>query len=182
MRPRRTVGEFVLGVVNLGGVVLPIVDLAVRLGFPPTEPTPRHAIIVVECSRQVASLLVALSPPAPDLIEAAARVEQRAAHITQTRSHGLHLHCSALISLHSPDRLALVPSARNKERHTMGQGGGWTSDSPTRAMGVQAGALAAEISRRRLARFRFQATVSSCARHADKTTRVAFGKYGLLVD
>ena len=30
--------EFVLGVVNLRGVVLPIVDLAVRLGFPPTQP------------------------------------------------------------------------------------------------------------------------------------------------
>ena len=49
---------FVLGVVNLRGVVLPIVDLAVRLGFPPTEPTARHAIIVVEFGRQVAGLLV----------------------------------------------------------------------------------------------------------------------------
>ena len=49
---------FVLGVVNLRGVVLPIVDLAVRLGFPPTEPTARHAIIVAEFGRQVAGLLV----------------------------------------------------------------------------------------------------------------------------
>jgi purine-binding chemotaxis protein CheW len=49
---------FVLGVVNLRGVVLPIVDLAVRLGFPPTEPTARHAIIVVEFGSQVAGLLV----------------------------------------------------------------------------------------------------------------------------
>ena len=47
-----------LGVVNLRGVVLPIVDLAVRLGFPPTEPTARHAIIVVEFGDQVAGLLV----------------------------------------------------------------------------------------------------------------------------
>ena len=29
-----------------------------RLGFPPTEPTARHAIIVVEFGRQVAGLLV----------------------------------------------------------------------------------------------------------------------------
>ncbi|MGO9771933.1 MAG: chemotaxis protein CheW, partial [Roseiarcus sp.] len=50
--------EFVLGVVNLRGVVLPIVDLAVRLGFPPTQPTARHAIIVVEAGDQVAGLLV----------------------------------------------------------------------------------------------------------------------------
>ena len=49
---------FVLGVVNLRGVVLPIVDLAVRLGFPQTEPTARHAIIVVEFGTQVAGLLV----------------------------------------------------------------------------------------------------------------------------
>ena len=49
---------FVLGVVNLRGAVLPIVDLAMQLGFPPTEPTARHAIIVVEFGRQVAGLLV----------------------------------------------------------------------------------------------------------------------------
>jgi purine-binding chemotaxis protein CheW len=49
---------FVLGVVNLRGVVLPIVDLAVRLGFSRTESTARHAIIVVECGKQVAGLLV----------------------------------------------------------------------------------------------------------------------------
>jgi len=49
---------FVLGVVNLRGVVLPIVDLALRLGFPPTQPTARHAIIVVEAGPQVAGLLV----------------------------------------------------------------------------------------------------------------------------
>jgi purine-binding chemotaxis protein CheW len=50
--------SFVLGVVNLRGVVLPIVDLAVRLGFPPSEPTARHAIIVAEFENQAAGLLV----------------------------------------------------------------------------------------------------------------------------
>jgi purine-binding chemotaxis protein CheW len=50
--------SFVLGVVNLRGVVLPIVDLAVRLGFSATEPTARHAIIVVESGSQVVGLLV----------------------------------------------------------------------------------------------------------------------------
>ncbi len=49
---------FVLGVVNLRGVVLPIVDLAVRLGFTPSQPTARSVIIVVEVGRQVAGLLV----------------------------------------------------------------------------------------------------------------------------
>ena len=39
--------SFVRGVINLRGAVLPIVDLAARLGFPPAEPTARHVIMVV---------------------------------------------------------------------------------------------------------------------------------------
>ncbi|MCK9910936.1 chemotaxis protein CheW, partial [Microbacteriaceae bacterium K1510] len=35
---------FVRGVINLRGAVLPIMDLAVRLGFPPTEAMGRHVI------------------------------------------------------------------------------------------------------------------------------------------
>jgi len=50
--------EHVIGVVNLRGLVLPIVDLSVRLGFQATTPTSRHAIIVVETGRQVVGLLV----------------------------------------------------------------------------------------------------------------------------
>src|SRR5580658_2408520 len=49
---------FVRGVINLRGVVLPIIDLADRLGFAPTEPTPRHVIIVVQTGKQVVGLLV----------------------------------------------------------------------------------------------------------------------------
>jgi purine-binding chemotaxis protein CheW len=49
---------FVLGVINLRGVVLPIIDLADRLGFAPAEPTPRHVIIVAQTGRQVVGLLV----------------------------------------------------------------------------------------------------------------------------
>ena len=49
---------FVRGVINLRGVVLPIIDLADRLGFAPTEPTPRHVIIVAQTGRQVVGLLV----------------------------------------------------------------------------------------------------------------------------
>lgn len=49
---------FVRGVVNLRGAVLPIVDLAARLGFAATEPTARHAIIVAKVGHQVIGLLV----------------------------------------------------------------------------------------------------------------------------
>ena len=49
---------FVRGVINLRGAVLPIVDLAERLGFAPTEPTARHVIMVVQIERQLIGLLV----------------------------------------------------------------------------------------------------------------------------
>ena len=49
---------YVRGVINLRGSVLPIVDLAVRLGFPASEPTARHVIIVAQVGDQVLGLLV----------------------------------------------------------------------------------------------------------------------------
>ena len=39
--------NFVVGVINLRGTVLPIVDLAARLGFGATVPTARSVVIVV---------------------------------------------------------------------------------------------------------------------------------------
>jgi purine-binding chemotaxis protein CheW len=50
--------DYVRGVINLRGTVLPIVDLAYRLGFPPAEPTARHAILVIETGRRMVGLLV----------------------------------------------------------------------------------------------------------------------------
>ncbi len=49
---------FVRGVINLRGVVLPVIDLAERLGFYPAEPTARHVIIVAQTGRQIVGLLV----------------------------------------------------------------------------------------------------------------------------
>jgi purine-binding chemotaxis protein CheW len=50
--------SYVVGMINLRGVVLPIVDFAARMGFPPTEPTSRHAILVAEIGKQDVGLLV----------------------------------------------------------------------------------------------------------------------------
>ena len=50
--------SFMRGVINLRGTVLPIIDLAARLGFPSAEPTARHAIIVTQIGTQVVGLLV----------------------------------------------------------------------------------------------------------------------------
>ena len=49
---------FVRGVINLRGAVLPVVDLAARLGLSPTEPTVRHVIIVTRIANRTVGLLV----------------------------------------------------------------------------------------------------------------------------
>jgi purine-binding chemotaxis protein CheW len=49
---------FLRGVINLRGVVLPIVDLAARLGLSSAEPTSRHVIIVAQVGKQIVGLLV----------------------------------------------------------------------------------------------------------------------------
>lgn len=52
------VPHYVAGVVNLHGTVLPVVDLAARLGWQATQPTPRHAIIVTQANGQARGLIV----------------------------------------------------------------------------------------------------------------------------
>lgn len=53
-----SVPNYVAGVVNLRGTVLPVIDLAARLGWNPTEATPRHAIIVTQIAGQARGLIV----------------------------------------------------------------------------------------------------------------------------
>ncbi|RAK63796.1 chemotaxis protein CheW [Phenylobacterium kunshanense] len=50
--------SFVKGVINLRGAVLPIVDLALRLGFESTDASDRNVIIVADIGGQVVGLLV----------------------------------------------------------------------------------------------------------------------------
>ena len=50
--------DYIRGVVNLRGAVLPIVDLGARLGLAVTEPTARHVIIVTRIADQLVGLLV----------------------------------------------------------------------------------------------------------------------------
>jgi purine-binding chemotaxis protein CheW len=49
---------YVRGVINLRGAVLPIVDLAARLGFDSAEASDRHVIIVAQIGAQMVGLLV----------------------------------------------------------------------------------------------------------------------------
>jgi len=49
---------FLMGVINLRGTILPIVNLAKRLGLPAEEPTERHVVIVVQVEDKIFGLLV----------------------------------------------------------------------------------------------------------------------------
>ena len=49
---------YVLGVINLRGAVLPIVDLSSRLGMKESDPSARHVIIVAPVHQKVVGLLV----------------------------------------------------------------------------------------------------------------------------
>lgn len=49
---------YVMGVINLRGAVLPIIDLSARLGMKDAEPTARHVIIVAQVRNRIVGLLV----------------------------------------------------------------------------------------------------------------------------
>lgn len=76
--------DYIKGLFNLRGAVIPIIDFAVRLGMPANEPTPRHVVIIVKVREQLAGILVdAVSDiltvpadslqPTPDVGSSAAR-------------------------------------------------------------------------------------------------------------
>lgn len=48
----------VIGVMNLRGLVIPIIDLSLKLGMPPTVPNMRSAIVVADVHSMVVGLLV----------------------------------------------------------------------------------------------------------------------------
>ncbi len=50
--------QYMRGVINLRGAVLPIMDLAERLDLPPTQPSERSVIIVVQVGERLVGLLV----------------------------------------------------------------------------------------------------------------------------
>jgi len=50
--------DYVRGVINLRGSVVPIVDLSGRLGLEPVEPCARHVIIITQIENQLVGLVV----------------------------------------------------------------------------------------------------------------------------
>ncbi len=52
------VPDYVRGVINLRGMVLPVIDLKARLGLGTTEATAKHVIIVVNADERTIGILV----------------------------------------------------------------------------------------------------------------------------
>lgn len=50
--------EYILGVINLRGAVMPVLDLRCRLGLGKTEPSSRHVIVVIQHGTRMAGVLV----------------------------------------------------------------------------------------------------------------------------
>lgn len=50
--------DYVVGLMNLRGAVLPVVDLSLRLGLGKIEPTARHVIIIARIGDQTVGFLV----------------------------------------------------------------------------------------------------------------------------
>ncbi len=50
--------DYVRGVINLRGAVVPIVDLAARLGLGKVEPAARHVIIIFQMDEQIVGFVV----------------------------------------------------------------------------------------------------------------------------
>ena len=97
---------FVRGVINLRGAVLPILDLAARLGLPPTEPTARHVIIVTQVGAQVIGLLVdAVSDIITVKEDTIQPPPELASDRVRTFVHGLLAIESRMVSLLSLDRV-----------------------------------------------------------------------------
>ncbi|MBB5747136.1 chemotaxis protein CheW [Brevundimonas variabilis] len=49
---------YILGVINLRGAVMPVLDLRCRLGLGRTEPSSRHVIVVIQDGSRMAGILV----------------------------------------------------------------------------------------------------------------------------
>ena len=50
--------NYILGVINLRGAVMPVLDLRCRLGLGKTDPSSRHVIVVIQQGKRMAGVLV----------------------------------------------------------------------------------------------------------------------------
>lgn len=94
------VPSYVAGVVNLRGTVLPVIDLAARLGWQAVSPTDRHVIIVVQTGGQLRGLIV-------DAVSDIVTIEEDALQAPPSAGHDAVVpHLEGLVALE--DRMVMV--------------------------------------------------------------------------
>ncbi|MPT48938.1 MAG: chemotaxis protein CheW [Sphingobium sp.] len=94
------VPSYVAGVVNLRGTVLPVIDLAARLGWEAAVPTDRHVIIVVQTGGQLRGLIV-------DAVSDIVTIQEDAIQPPPTTGHDAVVpHLEGLVALE--DRMVMV--------------------------------------------------------------------------
>lgn len=94
------VPSYIAGMANLRGQILPVIDLAARLGWGSTQVSERHAIIVVQIGAQMVGLIV---ESVSDLVQVPADSLQQAPTMAESEE-------SAFIEGLAPigDRMVLV--------------------------------------------------------------------------
>ena len=86
--------EFVKGVINLRGKVIPVMDLRLRFGMPPIDYTERTCIIVVEIAGQSGNILVGI------VVDAVSEVLNiKAADIEKTPTFGTKLNTDYILGM-----------------------------------------------------------------------------------
>ena len=86
--------DFVLGVINLRGKVIPVVDLRLKFGLPYQEPDDRTCIIVVEVMSDNEAIMMGI---VVDMVNEVADV--RAENVEPTPSFGVALDTSFILGM-----------------------------------------------------------------------------------
>lgn len=84
----------ILGVINLRGTVVPVVDLAIKFGAEPTEITNRTCIVIVEVDVEGDTILMGILAEAVDQV-----IDVSAADIDKPPSFGVRIRLDYLLGM-----------------------------------------------------------------------------------
>ncbi len=104
---------YVLGLINLRGAVIPVIDMACRLGMKMTEPSERSAIIVTDIAGKLVGLLV---EQVSDMMTIKSEDLQPAPEIIPEAQRAF---CRGIVALEKTD--GLLPQPRHRHRRRAGK-------------------------------------------------------------
>ncbi len=98
--------DYMKGVINLRGAVLPIIDFAARMGLPSTEPDERNVIMVAHIGDRLVGLLVDAVSDIIDLKDVAVQTTPDVgSDDVKGFIKGIFSHEGRMVSLIEPDRI-----------------------------------------------------------------------------